>query len=65
MTLPFSEHDIETLVGIFPEGCCRDASSSGGSEGIFSLGCELNRRGLVLINESDDEERRLDRGVKK
>ena len=59
----FSEYEVGTLFGIFPGGSRGDTSSSGGLDGTFSLACDSTRLGLFPINESDDEEPMLERGV--
>lgn len=65
MAMLFSEFDVEILVGIFPGGSCGDTSSCGGLDGVVSFGSGLRQGGLCPISESDDDEPRLERGVKK
>ena len=65
MTMLFSEKDVGALVGTFSGGSCEDTSSCGGLDCVVSFGSDLRRGGLCPISESDDEEPRLERGVKK
>ena len=65
MTMLFSEKDVGTLVGTFSGGSCEETSSRGGLDGVVSFGRDLRRDELCPISESDDEEPRLERGVKK